>query len=410
MYTCYAKKAVQNYLNSSGRSTFCAIISFFGQEIVLLPLFSSPRAMILRKISILNYKNIAQADLDLSPKMNCLIGQNGEGKTNVLDAIHFLALCKSTTTSVDSACIRHDEDFCVLQGDFEREDGMKEEIYLGMKRGQKKQLKRNKKPYKRLTEHIGLIPLVVVSPLDGLLIAGGSEERRRFLDVVISQTDPRYLEALVCYNKALQQRNALLKLEEPGPDPEVLSLWEEEMARHGQVIFEARQRYVEEFMPIFQSIYSRISQERESVGMQYVSHAQRGPLLDIIRRDRQRDLVMGYSLHGVHKDELEMTLGGFPIKREGSQGQNKTYLIALKLAQFDFLRSTGSQTTPILLLDDLFDKLDAERVEQIVHLVAGDSFGQIFITDTNRDHLDQILTRMDSDYRLFHVQGGAITE
>ena len=366
--------------------------------------------MILREISILNYKNIAQADLVLSPKMNCFIGRNGEGKTNLLDAIHFLALCKSTTTSVDSACIRHDADFCVLQGHFCREDGQGEEIYLGMKRGQKKQLKRGKKPYKRLTEHIGLIPLVMVSPLDGQLIAGGSEERRRFLDVVISQTDRRYLDALVSYNKALQQRNALLKMEEPGPDPEVLSLWEEEMARHGQVIFEARQRYVEEFVPIFQRIYAHVSSEREQVGLEYVSHAQRGPLLDIIRRDRQKDLVMGYSLHGVHKDELEMTLGGFPIKREGSQGQNKTYLIALKLAQFDFLRRTGSQTTPILLLDDIFDKLDASRVEQIVRLVAGDSFGQIFITDTNRDHLDQILARMGSDYRLFHVEGGTITE
>jgi len=365
--------------------------------------------MILRQISILNYKNIGQADLELSPKMNCFIGQNGEGKTNFLDAIHFLALCKSSTTSVDSACIRHEEEFCVLQGHFEREDGVREEIYMGMKRGQKKQLKRNKKPYKRLTEHIGLIPLVVVSPLDGMLIAGGSEERRRFLDVVISQTDHRYLDALVCYNKALQQRNALLKMEDPAPDPEVLSLWEEEMARHGAVIFEARQQYVEAFVPIFQRIYASISQERESVGLHYVSHAQRGPLLDIIRRDRHKDLAVGYSLHGVHKDELEMTLGGFPIKREGSQGQNKTYLIALKLAQFDFLRRTGSQTTPILLLDDIFDKLDASRVEQIVHLVSGDSFGQIFITDTNREHLDQILTRMDSDYRLFHVQGGEIT-
>lgn len=365
--------------------------------------------MILRKISILNYKNIAQADLELSPKINCLIGQNGEGKTNVLDAIHFLALCKSTTTSVDSACIRHDEEVCFLQGDFERESGEREEIYLGMKRGQKKQLKRNKKPYKRLTEHIGLVPLVMVSPLDGLLIAGGSEERRRFLDVVISQTDHRYLDALVSYNKALQQRNALLKQEEPGPDLEVLTLWEEEMARHGQIIFEARQRYVQDFIPIFQRIYAHISQERETVGLTYVSHAQRGSLLDIIQRDRQKDLIMGYSLHGVHKDELEMTLGGFPIKREGSQGQNKTYLIALKLAQFDFLRRTGSQTTPILLLDDIFDKLDAQRVEQIVRLVAGDSFGQIFITDTNRDHLDQILSRTDSDYRLFHVKGGEIS-
>lgn len=365
--------------------------------------------MILRQISILNYKNIAQADLLFSPKMNCFIGQNGEGKTNVLDAIYFLSLCKSSTTSVDSACIRHDEEFCMLQGYFEREDSMREEISLGMKRGQKKQLKRNKKPYKRLTEHIGLIPLVMVSPLDGMLIAGGSEERRRFLDVVISQTDHRYLDALVCYNKALQQRNALLKMEGPGPDSEVLGLWEEEMARHGEVVFEARQHYVEEFVPIFQRIYAHISQEKESVSLQYISHAQRGPLLDIIRRDRQKDLIMGYSLHGVHKDELEMTLGGYPLKREGSQGQNKTFLIALKLAQFDFLRRTGSQTAPILLLDDIFDKLDASRVEQIVRLVAGDSFGQIFITDTNRDHLDQILARMGSDYRLFHVHGGEIT-
>lgn len=364
--------------------------------------------MILREISILNYKNIAQADLSLSPKMNCLIGQNGEGKTNLLDAIHFLSLCKSSTTSLDSACIRHGEDFSVLQGHFEREDGVREEIYLGMKRGEKKQLKRNKKPYKRLAEHIGLIPLVMVSPMDSLLIAGGSEERRRFLDVVISQTDHRYLDALVNYNKALAQRNALLKQEEPAPDVEVLSLWEEEMARYGSIIYEARQRYVEEFLPIFQRIYSHISQEKETVGLQYVSHAQRGPLLDIIRRDRHKDLAVGYSLHGVHKDELEMTLGGYPIKREGSQGQNKTYLIALKLAQFDFLRRTGSQTVPLLLLDDIFDKLDASRVEQIVRLVSGDSFGQIFITDTNRDHLDQILARTDSDYRLFHVSEGRI--
>lgn len=365
--------------------------------------------MILHKISLLNYKNITQADLVFSSKMNCFIGQNGEGKTNLLDAIHFLALCKSSTTSVDSACIRHGEEFFLLQGDFEREDEFREEISLGMKRGQKKQLKCNKKPYKRLTEHIGHIPLVMISPLDGLLIAGGSEERRRFLDVVISQTNHRYLEALVAYNKALQQRNALLKMEDPAPDVEVLALWEEEMARQGQIIFEARQHYVQEFVPIFQRFYAFISQDKETVGLNYVSHAQRGPLLDIIQRDRAKDLVVGYSLHGVHKDELEMTLSGFPIKREGSQGQNKTYLIALKLAQFDFLRRTGSQTTPILLLDDIFDKLDAQRVEQIVRLVAGDSFGQIFITDTNRDHLDQILAQMDSDYQLFHVQKGDIT-
>lgn len=365
--------------------------------------------MILRQISIVNYKNIAQAELQLSPKMNCFIGQNGEGKTNVLDAVHFLSLCKSMTTSLDALCIRHDEEFAVLQGRYEREDGGVEDIYLGMKRGQKKQLKRNKKAYTRLTEHIGLLPIVVVSPLDQMLIAGGSEERRRFMDVVLSQTNRLYMEALMCYNKALTQRNALLKQEDPTPDLELMALWEEEMARHGQFIYKTRAQYVEEFTPLFQQFYSRISQDREQVGLSYVSHAQRGSLLEVIQRDRHKDLAVGYSLHGTHKDDLEMTLGGYAIKREGSQGQNKTFLIALKLAQFDFLRRTGSQTTPLLLLDDIFDKLDAERVEQIVRLVSEDNFGQIFITDTNRDHLDQILHRMGGEYRLFHVKAGEIT-
>ncbi len=365
--------------------------------------------MILRQITILNYKNIAQAELTLSPKMNCLIGQNGEGKTNLLDAVHFLALCRSSTTSLDSACIRHEAETAMLQGFFVHEDGQTEEIALGLARGRKKQLKRNKKTYKRLAEHIGLIPLVMVSPTDQLLISGGSEERRKFMDVVIAQTDRRYLDALVCYNKALTQRNALLKQEEPAPDADLLSLWEEEMARYGQTIFEARSRYVEEFVPVFQQIYSIVSQGREIVDLKYSSHAQRGNLLEVIQRDRAKDLIMGYSLHGVHRDELEMTLGGYPLRREGSQGQNKTFLIALKLAQFDFLRRAGSQTTPLLLLDDLFDKLDADRVEQIVHLVSGDRFGQIFITDTNREHLDQILSRMGGDYRLFHVKGGEVT-
>ena len=385
--------------------------------------------MILQRISILNYKNIAQADLSFSPKLNCFIGDNGEGKTNVLDAIHFLSLCKSTTTSIDSLCVRHEEEFAVLQGSYGREDGSKEEIYCGIKRGQKKVVRRNKKAYKRLTEHIGLIPLVIVSPLDADLIAGGSEERRRFMDVVISQYDRAYMEALLNYNKALQQRNALLKMQDSPaaltvpvgfsdwsspsagaitPDPELLSLWEEEMARQGEVIYRARTEYIKEFVPIFQRIYADISQGKETVAMNYISHAQRGPLLSVIQASRPKDLVMGYSLHGVHKDDLEMTLGGFPIKREGSQGQNKTFLIALKLAQFDFLKRTGSRTTPLLLLDDIFDKLDAERVEQIVRLVSGDDYGQIFITDTNRDHLDRILAQIGSDHQLFHVKGGVI--
>lgn len=363
--------------------------------------------MILKKISVLNYKNIAQAELEFSPKMNCFIGHNGQGKTNFLDAVYFLSFCKSATNAVDSQNIRHGEEFFMLQGIYEHENGDAEEIYCGLKRKQKKKFRRNKKDYKRLAEHIGLIPLVSVSPSDAALIAGGSEERRRFMDLVISQYDHEYLEALLRYNKALQQRNVLLKMEEE-PDETLMALWEECMAHEGELIYSRRQEYISEFIPIFQRFYQAISQEREQVGLRYVSHGERGPLLDTIRRDRAKDRIMGYSLHGIHKDDIEMTLGDYPIRREGSQGQNKTFLIALKLAQFDFLRRTGSHTTPLLLLDDIFDKLDADRVEQIVKLVSGEQFGQIFITDTNRDHLDRILAEAGQDYRLFYVEQGEV--
>lgn len=365
--------------------------------------------MILRRLSILNYKNIATTDLLLSAKINCFIGMNGEGKTNLLDSVYFLSLCKSAFTSMDSQVIRHGQDIMALQGTYEKEDGIIEEIHCGLKRGQKKIVRRSKKPYKRLAEHIGLIPLVIVSPADHLLISGGSEERRKFLDVVISQFNTNYLESLVRYNKALQQRNTLLKAEEE-PDENLLQLWEEFMAKEGEYIYACRKEYIQEFTPIFQHYYAHISQEHEEVSLHYHSHCQRGPLLDVIQKDRAKDRIMGYSLHGVHKDDLEMLLGGYPIKREGSQGQNKTFLIALKLAQFDFLKRTGSQTSPLLLLDDIFDKLDAKRVEQIVKLVNGDNFGQIFITDTNRDHLENILTQSAHDYKLFHVENGNIIE
>lgn len=365
--------------------------------------------MILKRISVLNYKNIRQAELTLSPKLNCFIGHNGVGKTNLLDSVYYLSFCKSSTHPIDSQIICHGEEFFVLQGFYEQEDGTPEEIYCGMKRGRKKQFKRNKKEYQRLADHIGFVPLVIVSPADSDLIAGGSEERRRFMDVVISQYDRTYLDALVRYNKALQQRNTLLKAEEE-PEPELLGVWEEMMATMGELIFQRREEFINEFIPTFRRFYSFISQDNEEVSLSYTSHAQRGPLLDIIRQSRAKDRIVGYSLHGIHKDELEMKLGEFPIKREGSQGQNKTFLIALKLAQFDFLRRTGSQTTPILLLDDIFDKLDASRVEQIVKLVSGDSFGQIFITDTNRDHLDNILHSIDQPYTLFVVEDGEVKE
>ena len=362
--------------------------------------------MILKRLSILNYRNIAAAELEFSPKINCFVGQNGEGKTNVLDAIYFLSLTKSIANSIDSMNVRHGEEMMMVQGVYDL-NGVEEDISIGMKIHQKKHVKRNKKEYKRLTEHIGLLPIIIASPNDSVIISGGSEERRRLMDVVISQYDPEYMTALTAYNKALQQRNAMLKAEDE-PDTGVISIYEEMMAEEGERIYQKRQAFIEEFIPIFQHFYSLISKGNETVSLNYKSHCQRGALLDIIQRDRQKDRIMGFSLHGIHKDELEMTLDGYPIKREGSQGQNKTYMISLKLAQFDFLKRTGSKTTPLLLLDDIFDKLDAQRVEQIVNLVASDAFGQIFITDTNREHLDKILERSQGDYKIFHVEGGNV--
>ena len=364
--------------------------------------------MILKRISILNYKNLEQVELSFSPKLNCFFGQNGMGKTNLLDAVYFLSFCKSAGNPIDSQNICHDADFFVIQGFYEAADGTPEEIYCGMKRRQKKQFKRNKKEYTRLSDHIGFLPLVMVSPADSELIAGGSDERRRFMDVVISQYDKEYLDALIRYNKALVQRNTLLKSEQP-VEEELFLVWEEMMAQAGEVVFRKREAFIQEFIPIFQSFYSFISQDKERVGLTYDSHARNASLLEVLKESRVRDQIMGYSLHGVHKDELNMLLGDFPIKREGSQGQNKTYLVALKLAQFDFLKRTGT-TVPLLLLDDIFDKLDASRVEQIIKLVAGDNFGQIFITDTNREHLDRILHKVGSDYKMFRVEEGVVAE
>ena len=364
--------------------------------------------MILKRISILNYKNLEQIELGFSAKLNCFFGQNGMGKTNLLDAIYFLSFCKSAGNPIDSQNIRHEQDFFVIQGFYEAEEGTLEEIYCGMKRRSKKQFKRNKKEYSRFSDHIGFLPLVMVSPADSDLIAGGSDERRRFMDVVISQYDKEYLEALIRYNKALVQRNTLLKSEVP-VEEELFLIWEEMMAQEGAIVYRKRETFIQEFIPIFQSFYSFISLDKERVGLSYESHLRESSLLELLKGNRERDKIMGFSLKGIHKDELSMLLGEFPIKKEGSQGQNKTYLVALKLAQFDFLKRTGT-TVPLLLLDDIFDKLDASRVEQIVKLVGRDNFGQIFITDTNREHLDLILRKVGSDYKMFCVEQGTIKE
>ncbi len=361
--------------------------------------------MHLNTLSILNYKNIREAELVFSPKINCFIGNNGMGKTNILDAIYFLSFCKSHSNSIDSQNILHEADFALIQGKYSVGDST-EDIYCGMKHRQKKQFKRNKKEYERLSDHIGLLPLVMVSPDDSELISQGSDERRKFIDGVISQFNKNYLNQLLQYNNALKQRNALLKLE-TNVDNSLLDIWEEQMALYGSYIYTQRKLFIDEFIPIFQNFYTYISKGNEKISLSYHSQHDEHDIKERMLATRERDRLLGYSTQGIHKDELEMLLDGFPIKRVGSQGQNKTYLISLKLAQFDFLKRTH-KLSPLLLLDDIFDKLDSIRVKQIVELVSGETFGQIFITDTNREHLDLILQQLEQEATIFRVENGEI--
>lgn len=361
--------------------------------------------MYLQRLSILNYKNIVETDVTFSPKINCFIGRNGMGKTNLLDAVYYLSFCKSYLNSIDNQLINYDADFFMLQGWYERND-KEEMVCCGVKRRQKKQFKRNKQNYERLSDHIGLLPLVIISPADLQLILGGSEERRRFLDIIISQYDKEYLTQLMAYNVALRNRNALLKSEEMVAD-DVMEVYEIQMAQAADYIFACRIAFIEKFLPTFQRYYSQISANNESVELKYESHLQEGGLMAQLRASRQKDQIIGFTTRGVHKDDLGMFLESYPIKKAGSQGQNKTYFVAMKLAQFDLLKET-SGLTPILLIDDVFDKLDAERVKRIVEIVSTEQFGQIFFTDTNREHLDEVLNEVSSEMKLFSVEKGNV--
>lgn len=362
--------------------------------------------MILERLSILNYKNIAQADVSFSRKINCLFGNNGMGKTNFLDAVYYLSFCKSHISTPDSQIIRNGEEMCVLQGYYDY-NGWTEDIFCAIRNKQKKQFKRNKKEYDKLSAHIGLLPLVIISPADTDLIQGGSEERRRFIDMIISQQNSNYLHALIQYNKALLQRNSLLK--EQSNDFSLFEALEIQMVRYGELIHSYRKQMVDALMPIFDDYHKKICSSHDTVGLVYTSQLESAAFDDELRKNRMRDMVLGYTSTGIHKDDIIMSLGNSLIRRVGSQGQRKTYLIALKLAQFSILSGEG-KTTPLLLLDDIFDKLDTHRVSQIIEIVSSEHFGQIFITDTNRQYLDDIIKNINHDYALFEVDGGMIRE
>ena len=360
--------------------------------------------MIIGRLSVLNYKNICQTEINCSVKTNCFFGNNGMGKTNLLDAIYYLSFCKSHVNTPDNRIVRNGEDLCVIQGFYDYE-GKEEEVFCAIRNGQRKQFKRNKKEYERLSEHIGLLPLVMVSPADAELIHGGSDERRRFIDMIIAQYDKPYLNALIQYNKALMQRNVLLRNQHH--DVSLYEALEMQMVTYSRFIYEKRNKLIDRLTPIFNEYHQLICCSGEKVGLGYISQLSKDDLAQALRSTRSKDMLSGFSSVGTHKDDIEMTLDEQLIRRTGSQGQNKTYLIALKLAQYAYMASKGF-TKPILLLDDIFDKLDAGRVEKIIGLVSGDRFGQIFITDTNRKYLDRILETIDQDYSLFKVERGKV--
>lgn len=365
--------------------------------------------MILTSLTLNNFKNIEEATLTMSPKVNCLLGDNGMGKSNLLDAIYFLSMCRSMTGAPDAMLIRRGEDWAMMHAKYLRHASSpapaEDDLQIGLQRGRRKSVKRGGKTYAKLSEHIGMFPLVLVSPADMDLVSGSGEERRKFMDIVISQTDARYLDAVIRYDQALEQRNRLLRDEVS--DPNLYLAIEMQMEAAAEYISDRRRQWTQTLSRIFQPYYASIADPQETASLAYTGHlAQPGTRLsDVLSERRTRDAALHYTSAGPHRDDIEMMLDGMPVRRTASQGQAKTYTLALRLAQYEFLKQ-ASGLSPLLLLDDIFDKLDSTRVERIMSIVAHPSFGQIFITDTNRKHIDEILAHTSGPYSIWHVHNG----
>jgi len=366
--------------------------------------------MYLKKLALTNFKNYELNELEFSPKINCFVGNNGVGKTNILDAIHYLSLTKSFFNSIDSISIKHGEDYFIVRGTFVRDDE-EDQIYCAFQKQKQKLLKRNGKEYKKLSDHVGKYPVVMISPADSALITEGSEDRRKFMNKIISQYSAEYLDSVLKYSKALQQRNKFLKdINTSGNfDPDVLAIWDAQLVKYGSYVYNEREVLINELIPVFQEYYSLISSGKESVKLKYRSHLSEGNFTETLQNSFNKDRYLEYTTIGIHKDDLLLEMDDFLVKSLGSQGQQKSYLVALKLAKFDYIKRKAG-FSPILLLDDIFDKFDSERVEQIIRLVGNHRFGQIFITDTHQNRLKDILSSHKTDYKLFRISDNGIEE
>lgn len=360
--------------------------------------------MFLKQLSLVNFKNYSDFEAQFSEKINCFVGNNGMGKTNLLDALHYLSFCKSYFNAIDSQNIKHEEGFFVIQGLFEK-FGESSEVYCGLKRNQKKVFKKNKKEYERFSEHIGQFPLVMISPADSELINGGSELRRKFLDGIISQYDKVYLDHLINYHQVLKQRNALLKqfYDSRSFDSETLDIIDDQLAIYGKSILEIRERFLKQFIPLFNRYYRFISDNNELVTLQYENSLGEKEFKTALMTALPKDRALHYTSVGPHKDDLDFTLNGFSLRKFASQGQQKSYLLALKLAQFEFIKEQKN-INPLLLLDDVYDKLDEQRFTKLLELVSGEKFGQVFITDTHPDRMNDLLNKKQIEHRIFLIE------
>ena len=364
--------------------------------------------MYLKNLILNNFKNYELVEIEFSSKINCFVGANGVGKTNILDAIHYLSLAKSFFNGMDSLNIRHGEDYFIIQGEMQRKDD-DDQIYCAFQKQKQKIIKRNGKEYKKISDHVGRYPVVMISPADSSLITEGSEERRRFMNKIISQYDAVYLDSVIQYNKAILQRNRLLKDFKTANkvDYDMLAVWDAQLVKYGGYIYDARKKLIDELIPVFQEYYTLISSSKETVKLEYISHLNECDFEKTLADSFKKDLYLEYTTVGAHKDNLALEMNGYPIKTIGSQGQQKSFLTALKLAKFDYIRRMAGYP-PMLLLDDIFDKFDAERVEQIIRLVSASMFGQIFITDTHLDRLQDILSLHHAEYKLFNISENII--
>ncbi len=364
--------------------------------------------MYLKSLQLINFKNYEEAEMTLSSSINCFTGNNGSGKTNILDAVHYLSVCKSYLNTVDKQNIRFDQPFFVVQGVFEAEN--KEiNIHCSVKVGAKKIFKRNKSEYDKLGDHIGQFPCVMISPYDRNLIGDGSEVRRKWMDGIIAQSNKSYLDDLQRYGKILIQRNALLKnMHDHGLfDRESIEVWDEQLIQVGTRIHEVRKAFLNEFIPVFQKQYNFIGEEAEQIDLEYRSQLNDISFNELLSLNQRKDAFSQYTNGGIHKDDLVFTIKGHPVKKFGSQGQQKSYLIALRLAQFEWLKMHLG-ILPILLLDDIFDKLDDNRVGRLLQLVSNHSFGQVLVTDTNRDRLERIFVDVSVPINYFEVKNGTV--